>query len=196
MGKVISIYLWDNSCFGTVSMQDAKEKKKKMCKECLAKFFRASFKPVENKSPLASILQLLWYSATMFMERNDPTQNCSMPFCHHQNDSALTVWLFYFNRMTINHNFWMGRWSKEDWNLSACFTTVIPALYKGLATRPNGQWLWNVTPWFCHRSYGIVMWEMATLAAQPYQGLSNEEVVKFVSDGRFMEEPPRCPPKV
>ena len=40
------------------------------------------------------------------------------------------------------------------------------------------------------------MWEMATLAAQPYQGLSNEEVVKFVSEGRNMEEPPRCPPKV
>ncbi|KAK7116268.1 putative molluscan insulin-related peptide(s) receptor [Littorina saxatilis] len=45
-------------------------------------------------------------------------------------------------------------------------------------------------------SYGIVMWEMATLAAQPYQGLSNEEVVKFVSEGRLMEQPPGCPPKV
>jgi len=33
--------------------------------------------------------------------------------------------------------------------------------------------------WFC-RSYGVVLWEMATLAAQPYQGLSNEEVLKYV----------------
>lgn len=29
-------------------------------------------------------------------------------------------------------------------------------------------------------SYGIVLWEMATLAEQPYQGLSNEEVLQFV----------------
>ncbi|XP_076465772.1 LOW QUALITY PROTEIN: putative molluscan insulin-related peptide(s) receptor [Babylonia areolata] len=45
-------------------------------------------------------------------------------------------------------------------------------------------------------SYGIVMWEMATLAAQPYQGLANEQVVKFVSEGKTMEQPPGCPPKV
>ena len=57
------------------------------------------------------------------------------------------------------------------------------------------DWEWPVPFRLC-RSYGIVMWEMATLAAQPYQGLSNEEVVKFVSEGRYMEEPPRCPPKV
>nr|Q25410.1 RecName: Full=Putative molluscan insulin-related peptide(s) receptor; Contains: RecName: Full=Putative molluscan insulin-related peptide(s) receptor alpha chain; Contains: RecName: Full=Putative molluscan insulin-related peptide(s) receptor beta chain; Flags: Precursor [Lymnaea stagnalis]CAA59353.1 putative receptor for molluscan insulin-related peptide(s) [Lymnaea stagnalis] len=42
-------------------------------------------------------------------------------------------------------------------------------------------------------SYGVVMWEMVTLAAQPYQGLSNEEVVKFISDGYIMELPENCP---
>lgn len=29
-------------------------------------------------------------------------------------------------------------------------------------------------------SYGIVLWEMATLAEQPYQGLSNEEVLQYI----------------
>ena len=43
------------------------------------------------------------------------------------------------------------------------------------------------------RSYGVVLWEMATLAAQPYQGFSNEEVLKFVMDGRVMEMPDGCP---
>lgn len=44
------------------------------------------------------------------------------------------------------------------------------------------------------RSYGVVLWEMVTLAAQPYQGLSNEEVVKFVStDRRTMDQPDKCP---
>lgn len=34
---------------------------------------------------------------------------------------------------------------------------------------------------------------MATLAAQPYQGLSNEEVLKYVVEGRIMERPEGCP---
>ncbi|XP_041368267.1 putative molluscan insulin-related peptide(s) receptor [Gigantopelta aegis] len=45
-------------------------------------------------------------------------------------------------------------------------------------------------------SYGVVLWEMSTLAAQPYQGLSNEEVLKYVNDGRIMEKPEGCPDKL
>ncbi|KAG5878068.1 hypothetical protein JTB14_031503 [Gonioctena quinquepunctata] len=41
-------------------------------------------------------------------------------------------------------------------------------------------------------SYGIVLWEIATLAEQPYQGLSNEQVLRFtISKGR-LERPPEC----
>lgn len=29
-------------------------------------------------------------------------------------------------------------------------------------------------------SYGVVLWEMATLASQPYQGLSNDQVLRYV----------------
>ena len=46
---------------------------------------------------------------------------------------------------------------------------------------------------FSFRSYGIVLWEMATLASQPYQGLSNEEVLKFVISGNTMVKPEDCP---
>ena len=49
--------------------------------------------------------------------------------------------------------------------------------------------------YYC-RSYGVVLWEMATLAAQPYQGLSNEEVLKYVGSGKIMDTPERCPPKL
>ncbi|XP_070072397.1 insulin-like receptor [Drosophila takahashii] len=42
-------------------------------------------------------------------------------------------------------------------------------------------------------SFGVVLWEMATLAAQPYQGLSNEQVLRFVIDGGVMERPENCP---
>ena len=46
------------------------------------------------------------------------------------------------------------------------------------------------------RSFGVVLWEMATLAAQPYQGLANEQVLKYVIDGGIMEKPEGCPDKL
>ncbi|KAL5004286.1 hypothetical protein ScPMuIL_017742 [Solemya velum] len=45
-------------------------------------------------------------------------------------------------------------------------------------------------------SYGVVLWEMATLAAQPYQGLSNEEVRVYVLQAKHMEMPEGCPEKL
>lgn len=42
-------------------------------------------------------------------------------------------------------------------------------------------------------SYGVVLWEMVTLAEQPYQGLSNEQVLNFVKQGGVMEKPENCP---
>lgn len=43
------------------------------------------------------------------------------------------------------------------------------------------------------RSFGVVLWEIVTLAEQPYQGLSNEQVLKFVMDGGVLEELKSCP---
>ncbi|KAL9987226.1 hypothetical protein ACROYT_G001497 [Oculina patagonica] len=45
-------------------------------------------------------------------------------------------------------------------------------------------------------SFGVVMWEMATLACQPYPGKSNEEVLKYVVDGGLMEKPEECPDRL
>ncbi|XP_067011741.2 insulin-like peptide receptor [Anabrus simplex] len=41
-------------------------------------------------------------------------------------------------------------------------------------------------------SYGVVLWEIATLAEQPYQGLANEQVLHFVLDGGLLERPENC----
>lgn len=48
---------------------------------------------------------------------------------------------------------------------------------------------------FCssHRSFGVVLWEIATLAEQPYQGLSNEQVLRFVMEGGLLDKPDNCP---
>lgn len=42
------------------------------------------------------------------------------------------------------------------------------------------------------RSFGVVLWEIATLAAQPYQGKTNEEVLKHVISGNQLEYPSDC----
>lgn len=44
-----------------------------------------------------------------------------------------------------------------------------------------------------NRSFGVVLWEIATLAEQPYQGLSNEQVLRFVMEGGLLEKPQNCP---
>ena len=36
-------------------------------------------------------------------------------------------------------------------------------------------------------SYGVVLWEIATLAELPYPGLSNEEVLSHVKKGQEIE---------
>ena len=41
-------------------------------------------------------------------------------------------------------------------------------------------------------SYGIVLWEIATLAEVPYQGLSNEEVLSHVKSGQHPTLPKDC----
>ncbi|XP_078480098.1 insulin-like growth factor 1 receptor isoform X1 [Lampetra fluviatilis] len=45
-------------------------------------------------------------------------------------------------------------------------------------------------------SFGVVLWEIATQAEQPYQGLSNEQVLKFVMDGGLLVLPPACPDRL
>jgi len=41
-------------------------------------------------------------------------------------------------------------------------------------------------------SYGVVLWEISTLAEQPYQGKQHDEVTRFVIDGGYMKQPREC----
>ena len=41
-------------------------------------------------------------------------------------------------------------------------------------------------------SYGVVLWEIATLAELPFQGLSNQEVVSYVKSGQHLPLPENC----
>lgn len=41
-------------------------------------------------------------------------------------------------------------------------------------------------------AYGIVLWEMATLAEQPYQGMTNEDALRYIRDGNTLSRPKDC----
>lgn len=59
--------------------------------------------------------------------------------------------------------------------------------------------LWDVShreSCFFLRSFGVVLWEISSLAEQPYQGLSNEQVLKFVMDGGYLDQPDNCPERL
>ena len=45
-------------------------------------------------------------------------------------------------------------------------------------------------------SYGIVLWEIATLSEQPYQGKQHDQVTRYVIDGGYMERPKDCPDRL
>uniref|UniRef100_A0A8D8X4T4 receptor protein-tyrosine kinase n=1 Tax=Cacopsylla melanoneura TaxID=428564 RepID=A0A8D8X4T4_9HEMI len=45
-------------------------------------------------------------------------------------------------------------------------------------------------------SYGVVLWEIATLASQPYQGLANEQVLNWVKGGGILVRPDNCPDRL
>ena len=45
-------------------------------------------------------------------------------------------------------------------------------------------------------SFGVVVWEVFTYGQQPYVGMTNEEVIKFVTKQETLEPPSGCPQKV
>ena len=43
-------------------------------------------------------------------------------------------------------------------------------------------------------SYGVLLWEIMTLGRQPYEGLSNDEVVGYIMEKSCLNRPDECPP--
>lgn len=69
---------------------------------------------------------------------------------------------------------------------------LLPVRWMSPESLKDGVFSSNSDVW----SYGVVLWEMATLAMQPYQGLSNEQVLRYVVDGGVMERPEHCPDRL
>lgn len=46
---------------------------------------------------------------------------------------------------------------------------------------------------FLFRSYSVLMWELCTLARQPYQEVVNDDMEQFLSEGYRLAQPVNCP---
>ncbi|XP_034039300.1 insulin-like growth factor 1 receptor isoform X2 [Thalassophryne amazonica] len=66
---------------------------------------------------------------------------------------------------------------------------LLPVRWMSPESLKDGVFTTNSDVW----SFGVVLWEIATLAEQPYQGLSNEQVLRFVMEGGLLENPQNCP---
>ncbi|XP_068612827.1 insulin-like growth factor 1 receptor [Brachionichthys hirsutus] len=66
---------------------------------------------------------------------------------------------------------------------------LLPVRWMSPESLKDGVFTTNSDVW----SFGVVLWEIASLAEQPYQGLSNEQVLRFVMEGGLLEKPQNCP---
>ncbi|KAG2470664.1 IGF1R factor, partial [Polypterus senegalus] len=66
---------------------------------------------------------------------------------------------------------------------------LLPVRWMSPESLKDGVFTTNSDVW----SFGVVLWEIATLAEQPYQGMSNEQVLRFVMDGGLLDKPENCP---
>uniref|UniRef100_A0A8C2BAR5 Insulin-like growth factor 1 receptor n=1 Tax=Cyprinus carpio TaxID=7962 RepID=A0A8C2BAR5_CYPCA len=66
---------------------------------------------------------------------------------------------------------------------------LLPVRWMSPESLKDGVFTTNSDVW----SFGVVLWEIATLAEQPYQGMSNEQVLRFVMEGGLLDKPDNCP---
>jgi len=67
---------------------------------------------------------------------------------------------------------------------------LMPVRWMAPESLKDGRFTMKSDVW----SYGVVLYEMLTLAAQPYAGLANDEVFNYITQARkCLQKPTECP---
>lgn len=66
---------------------------------------------------------------------------------------------------------------------------LLPIRWMAPESLQDGEFTSQSDVW----SYGVVLWEVVTMAEQPFQGLGNDEVLQQVIAGRRLDVPSHCP---
>ncbi|KAL1489940.1 hypothetical protein ABEB36_013865 [Hypothenemus hampei] len=78
---------------------------------------------------------------------------------------------------------------QNDYYKKGSGQALLPVRWMAPESIADGIYTYDSDIW----SYGIVLWEIVTLASQPYQGMSNEEVTRYVLSRKTLDRPPECP---
>lgn len=116
---------------------------------------------------------MAYLAAKKFVHRDLAARNCMVA-----QDRTVKVGDFGMARDVYETDYY----KKETRGLLPVRWMAPESLADGVFTADSDVW-----------SYGVVLWEMATLAEQPYQGLANDEVLEFVKTGGTMQRPKECP---
>uniref|UniRef100_A0A1Y1KTZ9 Tyrosine-protein kinase receptor n=3 Tax=Photinus pyralis TaxID=7054 RepID=A0A1Y1KTZ9_PHOPY len=116
---------------------------------------------------------MLYLAAKKFVHRDLAARNCMVAA-----DFTVKIGDFGMTRDIYETDYYR----KETRGLMPVRWMSPESLADGVFTSDSDIW-----------SYGVVLWEMATLAEQPYQGLANEQVLQFVIAQGTLERPHECP---
>ncbi|KAF5306821.1 hypothetical protein FQA39_LY00051 [Lamprigera yunnana] len=115
---------------------------------------------------------MMYLSAKKFVHRDLAARNCMMAADH-------TVKIGDFGM--ARDIYYSDYYKKDTGGLMPIRWMSPESLADGIFTTESDVW-----------SYGIVLWEIVTLAEQPYQGLANEQVLQFVTAQGTLERPLQC----
>lgn len=119
---------------------------------------------------------MLYLSSRKFVHRDLAARNCMVA-----EDLTVKIGDFGMARDVYDNDYYR----KNDCGLIPVRWMSPESLKDGVFTTYSDIW-----------SYGVVLWEIITLGAQPYQGMSNESVFQGVIRGLRLKEPDDCPKKL
>ncbi|KAG8263638.1 hypothetical protein J6590_029115 [Homalodisca vitripennis] len=115
---------------------------------------------------------MVFMEMNRFVHRDLAARNCMV-----HEDHTVKVGDFGLTRDVYTTDYY----KKSDNELLPIRWMAPESLRDGVFTSRSDVW-----------SYGVVLWEIATLAEQPYQGMSNEQVLIDVIDGKTLVPPESC----
>lgn len=116
---------------------------------------------------------MMYLSARKFIHRDLAARNCMVSA-----DKTVKVGDFGMTRDVYE----MDYYRKESGGMMPIRWMAPESLADGVFTTDSDVW-----------SYGVVLWEIASAAEQPYQGLANEQVLQFVTARGTLLRPSECP---